>query len=619
VCTPYVHNILGAYFINQLLAKRSTMSLITLPNELIQQIVAELDSQKYFNNIVRTCRFFHESFNDLLYEHEIRRDGGHAVMLYAAQMGQTRTIHELLRISANSTQGLRLSPNPPLPKSWSPLLWSAIRGDEDMAKLLLSMEDIDVDIRYPKKRTPLSIAAELGFVGVVRLLLAAGADPNTKDDLMRTPLHWAGSPQLAGESCASHQQNWFRKDAQNPKRNLHCPLAVYFEQDIIGSELWNKEEGKRMEHSSFPDDTHWKPLIQPNLTSALWSAGSSYEEILNLHLQYGAQLELTDDEGRTPLLWAAACGYRPLVQLLLDSSIALQSLEPVKKLSKTVQEGINRNTFLETETDDDSQLALSYAAQNGHLDTVQFLVERATQRDSLCNDPGWAPLVSAAREGHVDIVKFLLSVHSQRWPEQSLGSAAMIEAARRGKTEIIPLLIEAGAKFEGSGNPDLMNPLHFAAMNMHVDTVRFLLDIPNVDVNTPDKHGWTALDWTARGQIGVRKYMKDDTIKNMLLDRGASPSSLTREMLDRPPHYFLWRGSSGCTFGPCYGSSYNPVSFRCDWDSLAQGKKMRDLPYSDEIADPHWTPPMSEEMRKAFEGWSYNRPLDLATFGAPVE
>jgi hypothetical protein len=46
---------------------------------------------------------------------------------------------------------------------------------------------------------------------------------------------------------------------------------------------------------------------------------------------------------------------------------------------------------------------------------------------------------------------------------------------------------------------------------------------------------------------------------------------------------------------------------------------MQDLPYSDEIADPHWTPPMSEEMRKAFEGWSYNRPLDLATFGAPVE
>jgi hypothetical protein len=93
------------------------MSLLAFPKELIQQIIAELDSQRYFNSIICTCRFFYGAFNGLLYEHEIRREGAYTVLLYAAQIGNTRTIQKLLQISTSSTQGptLRLSPNPPFP------------------------------------------------------------------------------------------------------------------------------------------------------------------------------------------------------------------------------------------------------------------------------------------------------------------------------------------------------------------------------------------------------------------------------------------------------------------------------------------------------------------------
>jgi ankyrin repeat protein len=527
------------------------MSLLTLPNELIQQIIAELDSQRYFNSIICTCRFFYEAFNGLLYEREIHRDGAHAVLLYAAQMGHARTIQGLLQISASSTKSptLRLRPNPPLPHCWSPLLWSAIRGDEDVARLLLGIEVINVDIKYPKSRTPLSIAAEQGFVGVVRLLLAAGADPNTRDHLMRTPLHWAGSPQLAGESRDLGQQNMFREQAQDPKCNLHCPLAVYFEIDIVGSSLWMEKEGETRDSIHRPEDAHWTPLIQPNLTSSLWSAGTNYKEILQLLLQYDAQLELKDLEGRTPLWWAATCGYQPLVELLLDSSMSLHSSKPAlgkilkweekeRDSKKVVKNSVNRDAFPVTDNNN-SQSALSYAAENGHYGTVQFLLEKTTKRDPLRADPGWAPLMWAAKGGHADIVKLLLSVHTQRWPEQSLGSEAVSEAARNGKTDIIPLLVEAGAKFGPSQIFDFMTPLHLAAMNMHADTVKCLLNITEVDVNAPDRHGWTALDWATRGQTRAERYFKDTRIKDMLLDRGASPSSRTVKVLASPPHLFL--------------------------------------------------------------------------------
>jgi hypothetical protein len=205
------------------------------------------------------------------------------------------------------------------------------------------------------------------------------------------------------------------------------------------------------------------------------------------------------------------------------------------------------------------------------------------------------------------MVKLLLSVHAQRWPEQSLGSQAAIVAARDGKKDIIPLLVEAGVKFEATQSLDSMTPLHLAAMNMHADTVKCLLDITEVDVNAPDEHGWTALDWATKGQTRAKIYWEDTRIKDMLLDRGASPSSRTGVELASPPHYFL-RTFSGCTFGADFSDF--PISFRCDWDSITQGKKMRDLPYEKGFSMGMY-PDISDETMKIFEGWSYNRPQPI--------
>jgi len=75
------------------------------------------------------------------------------------------------------------------------LSWAAVRGHEDVVKILLQLKDIDPnaeDTEYGR-RTPLLRAAERGHEGVVRMLLErADINPNTADtQYSRTPLWWA--------------------------------------------------------------------------------------------------------------------------------------------------------------------------------------------------------------------------------------------------------------------------------------------------------------------------------------------------------------------------------------------------------------------------------------------
>jgi len=73
------------------------------------------------------------------------------------------------------------------------LTWAAIRGHEEVVKVLLDREDINPNQAGTNSgRTPLSWAAESGYEGVVKMLLERGdVNPNQADTYGRTPLSWA--------------------------------------------------------------------------------------------------------------------------------------------------------------------------------------------------------------------------------------------------------------------------------------------------------------------------------------------------------------------------------------------------------------------------------------------
>lgn len=112
-------------------------------------------------------------------------------------------------------------------------------------------------------------------------------------------------------------------------------------------------------------------------------ATSEYDNIVELLLRYGAEINLCHKKGCTPLIDACLNGHISTVQLLLSS-------------------GAKVNLCL-----DNGASPFSLACLHGHDDIVQFLLRNAADI-YLCLESGACPLYEACQEGHDNTVQLLL-------------------------------------------------------------------------------------------------------------------------------------------------------------------------------------------------------------------
>jgi len=131
------------------------------------------------------------------------------------------------------------------------------------------------------------------------------------------------------------------------------------------------------------------------------------------------------------------------------------------------------------------------AAKEGDVATVQRFISEGTNVNQA-NERGATPLHWAAHKGHTEVVRLLIAAGADVNKENPLSWAAS-----GGQIETAALLIAAGAdvnKADKYGN----TPLHWAAMGgwgesqSHLD-VATLLIAAGADVNKADNDGWTPL------------------------------------------------------------------------------------------------------------------------------
>jgi ankyrin repeat protein len=119
---------------------------------------------------------------------------------------------------------------------------------------------------------------------------------------------------------------------------------------------------------------------------------------------------------------------------------------------------------------------------------------------------GNTPLIWAADIGHNDVVQHVLQDSTVSINHRGyLGSTALSRAARRGHVRILELLLQAGAD-PNICNNKMQYPLHFAAFKEHMPAVEVLLACEKLNKCVLDRKGRIPADDT-----------RDDAIRRVIL------------------------------------------------------------------------------------------------------
>ena len=163
----------------------------------------------------------------------------------------------------------------------------------------------------------------------------------------------------------------------------------------------------------------------------------------------------TNQEGLTPIMYAAKYGSSPFVKLLAEKGAEINTIEEENKdtaLTLAAKENnansvsvlIDYGAYV-NHKDKDGLNALFWAAYRGNAVIAEMLlkegafVNMGTKKETT-------PLMVAAKEGHKDVVTVLLKYGAAVNYTCKDGDNALMYAQSSNNTEIIKLLREYGAK-----------------------------------------------------------------------------------------------------------------------------------------------------------------------------
>lgn len=330
-----------------------------------------------------------------------------------------------------------------------------LRGSTELAEFTMARGG-DPEEAVGSRYSPLHVAADLGQVEFVELLLDAGADVNARTRMAGwTPLHFA---------CANAQEDTLK---------LLCEKGA----DPNARDAANRTP----------------------VHLAAWRGNIRHLRIL---IEHGADTASQDLEGNTPLHYAAAEGKILLIRLLAQSSGALgvrnysgrapidmaaaSDRPSVVDLLEELAEGDTANQRAEPYLERMELLAFQRIRESVDFRRRQLAWMRRTaakgSRDFQNRLPrslqhGDTLLHLAVEYESNQAARMLLrNDESSVLKRDAYGYLAIHRAADRGRTELVALLVQYGSPLDDRENAAQWTPLHFAASAGHVETVEVLLN-----------------------------------------------------------------------------------------------------------------------------------------------
>ncbi|KAF4857780.1 Ankyrin repeat, PH and SEC7 domain containing protein secG [Colletotrichum siamense] len=389
--------------------------------------------------------------------------------------------------------------------------------------------------------TPLHYAARIRFENLVEELLDAGADVNSTDLNGYTPLHYACQFSMEMDKEADHREKAINKlIREGAKVNLQgrdgmAPLHCASIEGNVGIVSMLTEAGANID---LPDSSGKTPLLWAVRKGALSCAQNLWEF---------SNKRLRDNEGRTALHLAALSGMADVVEWLITQGGADKEardrtknrplhLAAINGHEKIVGFLINKGAEKDVK-DSSGSTPLHCAARNGHTHVLALLLKHGLGINDK-NEGDSTALYHAAEGGHEEAVAFLIQQGADKDTQLtwnfSPGTTPLHKAAEGGYEKVVVLLIQHDAKpdvKDGNG----ATPLHKAIQGGHENIVKLLIGV-EVDIEahcTPDTYGafgglgtLTPLHLAAGyGHANIVRILMDAGAKTDVLDKD-EPSRL---------------------------------------------------------------------------------------------
>ncbi|RVX09361.1 Protein accelerated cell death 6 [Vitis vinifera] len=199
-------------------------------------------------------------------------------------------------------------------------------------------------------------------------------------------------------------------------------------------------------------------------------------------------------EGKSPLYLAAEAGYDSCVLAMLKSS---NHFNYILKMPGVLDIMLKKDPSMIYSRDEEGRTPLHYAASIGHLKGVHYLLGKyalgAVERDNS----GFFPIHMASIKGHVDVIRELLR-HCPD-PRELLsdnGQNILHVAAINGKYEVVSCILKTPELGKLINEKDKVGntPLHLATMHWHPMIVSALTGDERVDLKLLNNEGLTAFD-----------------------------------------------------------------------------------------------------------------------------
>lgn len=186
------------------------------------------------------------------------------------------------------------------------LIAAAGRGDAAEVKALLT-RGARVDARDSRGRTALLAATHGNHVEATRLLIAAGADVNAKDDIQDSAYLYAGAHGRTEILKMTLAAGADLKSVNRFGGTALIPACHYGHVDVVKVLLATKIDVDHVNRLG------WTALLEAVI---LGDGGPAHTEIVQLLLEAGANPNIADREGVTPLGHAKRRGFTQMVRLL---------------------------------------------------------------------------------------------------------------------------------------------------------------------------------------------------------------------------------------------------------------------------------------------------------------